>query len=548
MKQIILVISILLGVNFTLSQNFKKIDQLLTTYEKNNQFSGSVLVAEKGKILFERSYGYKNAEKKQKNTNNSQYRIFSTTKLFTATVIIKLAEERKLSLDDKLSKYYPNFPKGDSITIKNILSHTSGIPEADDAEFTFNDEILLKHISAKPLDFSPGKSWNYSNTNYYLLGFIIKKASGLEYDQAIEKYILRPLNMNQTGFHFNDYKGVNKAFGYEFIDAENSNQALQFKSDHPFAAGAMYSSVEDLYKFSEAFYHGKIISIEDVKLMHTPYLNNHYGFAQEIYKLPYDNILQVGHSGGGPGYRCRFIRDLKNDTAIIVIVNTEIAPVDKLTEDISRIIYNKNVDVPVFAKINNEDLQKLEGIYVTDKETYYINIVDGTVIVCGGVLPRIPLIPISKTFYKLGDDFTFTFNNNSSDKIENITVFNLNGTKVAKKITSSFPWGIIGTATHGGWDGKDTVLETNPSRPNYYFLKNVKLNKGELRFRLNNDWSNSYGVNPDGTMVYDGYNIPVLKDGLYDIVLDLSNETKPKYLLKKTTESIKKSTTLNLTF
>ena len=119
MKKYILIIFTSVFVSTAIyAQKDKQIGELLTTYEKANQFSGSVLVAEKGKIIFEKSYGYRNAPKREKNTNNSRYKIFSTTKVFTATVILKLEEQGKLSLDDKLSKYFPTFPKGDSITIK----------------------------------------------------------------------------------------------------------------------------------------------------------------------------------------------------------------------------------------------------------------------------------------------------------------------------------------------------------------------------------------------------------------------------------------------
>ena len=243
MKYILVITLLMFGVSSIYSQSSKEIDNLLSTYESRNQFSGSVLVAEKGKIIFEKSYGYRNAEKGEKNTNDSQYKIFSTTKMFTATVILKLVEQGKISLDDRLSKYYSSFPNGDSITLKNMLSHTSGIPEAEDSENTKNEETFLKYITSKKLDFSPGKNWGYSNSNYYLLGYIIKKVTGLEYDKAIEEFILKPLRMTASGFHFNELKSENKTVGYEFIDGKNSNRALLFKTDHPFAAGAIYSTV-----------------------------------------------------------------------------------------------------------------------------------------------------------------------------------------------------------------------------------------------------------------------------------------------------------------
>ena len=523
------------GVVLINSQSNKEIDDLLSTYESSNQFSGSVLVAKKGKIIFEKSYGYRNAEKEEKNTNESLYRIFSTTKIFTATVVLKLAEQGKLSLDDKLSKYFPSFPKGDSITIKNMLSHTSGIPQAaEGSKYTINEETLLKSLSGKPLDFSPNKGWNYSNSNYYLLGYIIQKVTGIEYDKAIEEFILKPLQMNNSGFHFNDLKNENKAFGYEFISGENSSQALRFKTDHPFAAGAMYSTVDDLYKFSEAFYKGKILNMNMVRSMYTPYLNDHYGFGQEIYKIPNSSKVLVGHSGGAPGYRCRFIRDLDQDIAIIILVNSEMIPIDKISEDNTSIIYDNAYKKTKKGKVTKKDLSNIEGIYSSSEATFYVNIIDGTAVVNGDILPRIPLNPVTKTFYKIYENNTFNFNEDQTGKIISITVSNPMGVKKAEKISDTFPWSIIGTATPSGWDGKDIILQTQKDNPDFYYLKNYKLKAGELRFRLNNDWGNSLALNGDDkNLCYDGYNINIKDDGFYDVVLDMSIKSKPKYSIKK---------------
>lgn len=533
MKYILTAVFLMFGIGLGYSQNTKEIDELLLTYEKANQFSGSVLVAKKGKVIFEKSYGYRNAENGEKNTNDSQYKIFSTTKMFTATVVLMLEEQGKLSINDKLSRYYPDFPKADSITIKNMLSHTSGIPEAEDSDNTKNEKTFLKYITSKKLDFSPGKSWGYSNSNYYLLGYIIKKVTGLEYDKAIEEFILKPLKMTSSGFHFNELKSENKAVGYEFIDGKNSNRALLFKTDHPFAAGAIYSTVGDLYKFSEALYGGKIISKQMVERMYTPYLNDHYGLAQEIYKTPNSDIIQVGHGGGGPGYKCRFVKDLKNDITIIILINSEMISA-KAADNITDIIYNRPYTAMSKSKIDAKDLQKLQGIYSFNSENYYINVINGTVVLNGGGIPRMPLAPITKIDYKLFENFDLKFNADNTGKIGSVTITNTQGKKTAKKIADIFSWGIIGTATPSCWEGKDIVLETQKSNPDFYYLKNYKLKAGELRFRSNNDWANSLGLNGDNkSMCYDGYNIIIKEDGFYDIVLDLSIKSKPQYSVKK---------------
>ena len=151
----------------------EKLDELIDAYCKVNKFNSSVLVSQKGKILLAKGYGIKNAQSQTMNDANSIFQIYSITKTFTSTVILELVELKKLSLTDKLSKFYPEFPKGDSITIENLLTHTSGIYDythgnnmPDQTEKSF-----ITFIETKLLDFSPGTNWSYSNSAYWLLGF-----------------------------------------------------------------------------------------------------------------------------------------------------------------------------------------------------------------------------------------------------------------------------------------------------------------------------------------------------------------------------------------
>ncbi|WP_197056975.1 serine hydrolase [Cellulophaga sp. Hel_I_12] len=452
MKKIIIILFLVFTNNTIYSQKSKKIDTLLLTYEKANQFSGSVLVAEKGNIIFEKSYGYRNTKTKEKNTNSSIYRIYSTTKIFTATVILKLEEQGRLSLNDKLSKYYPDYPKGDSITIANMLSHTSGIPDGDLAEITINEEALLKDISEKPLNFSPGKSWGYSNVNYYLLGYIIKKITGIEYDKVIEDIVLNPLQMNNSGFHFNDLKNENKALGYEFMSGKNSNEALQFKTDHPFAAGAMYSTVEDLYKFSAAIKKGEILNKKTVDKAQTPFLNDHYGFGYDIQKILNKNT--IGHSGVGPGYRCQFFKILEDDITIIILVNSEMVPMN-IAEKITGIMTDNAYEINKIPKISKNHLQKIEGVYSSKDGNFYLKNINGMLVFSGGNMPRIPLTPTSKNTFNFGEQFKVYFKTTPTEEIESVSIDDTyQGIKNANKVSDTFPWGIIGTATSSGCMGK----------------------------------------------------------------------------------------------
>ncbi|MGU3375290.1 serine hydrolase [Chryseobacterium sp. M5A1_1a] len=535
MRSILACLLFLLTINPAFSQKTKQLEKLLATYEKTGQFSGSILIAEKGKIIFEKSYGYKNGPKKEKNTNNSLYRIYSTTKMFTAAVILQLEEQGKLSINDKLSKYYPDFPKGDSITVANILSHTSGIPSDENTDNTVDEATFIKYISAKPLDFSPGTQWSYSNSGYYILGYIIKKVTGLDYDKAIESYILKPLQMNNTGFHFNSVTDKNKAFGYEFLSENNSNEALRFKTDHPFAAGAMYSTVEDLFKFNEGLKNYKVLKKETLEKMFTPYLNDHYGLGADTSTL-FDK-KRVGHDGGGPGYQSRYYRVLEDDICLIVFSNSELSHTDAIIPKIESILYNKPYTT-VAAKIKPQDLKKLEGIYTTEDTYFNVTVVDGLVIFKENNYPRCSLLPITNTLFQLNDKMTFTFNPDETGKINSITVqFKDGSIKTGKRSIAKIRWGIIGDATPAGWGEKDIPLQTDPKKPNIYFLKNYKLTKGGFKFRQNDNWSYNLGLNNDGkSIALNAYDFRIEETGIYDIVLDMTNAVKPQYSIKKSVQ------------
>jgi CubicO group peptidase (beta-lactamase class C family) len=161
----------------------------------------------------------------------------------------------------------------------------------------------------------------------------------MEYEKAIESYILKPLQMRHTGFQFNRVTDENKAFGYEFLSPNKSSEALRFKTDHPFAAGAMYSTVEDLFKFNESFKTNAILKKETIEKMFIPYLNNHYGLGTDT--LLKDGKSRVGHDGGGPGYRSRYYRIPEDDICIIAISNSELAYTDNIVPKIENILYKK---------------------------------------------------------------------------------------------------------------------------------------------------------------------------------------------------------------
>lgn len=188
--------------------------------------------------------------------------------------------------------------------------------------------------------------------------------------------------------------------------------------------------------------------------------------------------------------------------------------------------------------MSEKDLKKLEGVYSTENSNFYINSTDGFLVFKEGSYPRNALLALSKISFQLDEKFTCTFKPDQNGKIDTVVIQFWDGTvKTAKKNTQKLTWGIIGNATPSGWDGKDIPLQTNPETPNIYFLKNYKLNKGNLKFRFNSDWGYSLGLNNDNkSMAFDAYDFPINEEGAYDIVLDMTNTVKPQFSIKKSVQ------------
>lgn len=512
----------------------KKLDDLMNAYCKINKFNGTVLVSKKGEILLAKGYGIKNAQRQTRNDANSIFQIYSITKTFTSTVILKLAELKKLSLSDKLSKFYPDFPKGDSITIENLLTHTSGIYEyahgnnmPDQSEKSF-----ITFIKTKPLDFSPGTNWSYSNSGYWLLGFIIKKVAGIPYEDAVKKYIFSPLQMTHSGFNFRDLKSKNKTTGYEIFSDETKKEAVIYDPPGPFAAGAIYSTVEDLYKYHRGLQAFKILNKETIKKAYTP-LKNNYGYGWMINSFEGKKI--VSHSGGAAGYRSNFAQIINEDICIILLSNTENANMELITRNLFKIVFNNPYKIPFEITFPKEILAKYVGTYQIDTPhiVMYITVSDGRLAAQASGQPKTMLLAENKNYFYAEEADAFIEFEKGATQMTDKMILNQGGRKfTGNRIYAA--WGLLGSATSIGWDGPDIKLTEDSLKKGRWFLNDTKLNTGELKFRFNNEWNINYGDNGnDKILDMYGDNIKV-EAGTYDIILDFSDEMKPKYsILKK---------------
>ncbi len=316
-----------------------KVDSLFSTVP---DFSGVVLVASKGKTIYHRTFGYQNFETKVPTDSSSIFELASVSKQFTAAIIMLLKEENKLSYDDLVEKYLPTLPYP-SITIRQLLNHTSGLPDYqtimdshwDKSKVANNNDILEYLKKYHPTkSFEPGEKYEYSNTGYVLLASIAEIASGKDFIEMCRERIFKPLKMSYTDIRTLEEKSAieNFALGHIFVKEKNKYvRADSFPSSNYTiwlgnrkGPGRISSTTSDLLKWDQALYTNQILKQETLAEAFSPAkLKNdslsYYGFGWEIKTSPKEKI--VFHTGDNPGYKTEIIRHLDENKTIIVLCN-----------------------------------------------------------------------------------------------------------------------------------------------------------------------------------------------------------------------------------
>jgi CubicO group peptidase (beta-lactamase class C family) len=327
-----------------------EIDALLQKYFEYDQFTGSVLVAEEGKIILEKGYGFANQEWEIHNAPDTKFRLGSITKQFTSMLIMQQVEKGTIRLDASVVTYLPDYPKpqGEKVTIRHLLTHTSGIPNytgiidirTDRKRYSL--EELLGTFSGKPLEFEPGTRWKYSNSGYALLGAVLEKVARTTYERLLQSNILQPLGMKNTGYDRSEEILPKRAAGYERVGHMVNTAFIDMSV--PFSAGALYSTVEDLFIWDRALYTDKLLSDSLRKIYFTPVLNN-YAFGWGVHKAPIgtssDSALEVVHGGGINGFNTMIARIPARQQLIVLLNNTGNAPLEEIVRSIAGILYEK---------------------------------------------------------------------------------------------------------------------------------------------------------------------------------------------------------------
>ncbi|HEX2532458.1 MAG TPA: serine hydrolase [Chitinophagaceae bacterium] len=370
-KYALFLILLVVSVSAVAQTPHQKLEELAAAYHRLEKFNGAVLVAHKGHILLEKGYGYLDAEKGIQHEPGDLFQIGSVTKQFTAALVMQQVEEGRLSLQDRLSKFYPAYPNGDKITLEHLLSHTSGIFNyTNDAKLMqgsvtrpITEEAMLATFRDKPLDFEPGAQWNYSNSGYMLLGYILQKVTGKPYEQLMRERILQPLGMQHSGFNFAGLSGDRKSKGYFRLSGGKGLAAPVVDSTFSFAAGALYATVGDLYRWERGISTGKVLKPESWKKVFTP-VRNHYGLGWEIDTV-YGKTYQA-HGGGIHGFTSYLMRFPEEELVVILLDNTSSGNLTPLAKGMAAIVLGKPYEVPeerTAIRLEEAVLQQYTGSY-----------------------------------------------------------------------------------------------------------------------------------------------------------------------------------------
>ncbi len=337
-----------------------QVDNFLTTEVQDKGFTGSVLIARGGKVLFSRGYSMADWDQHLPNTPHTKFYIGSLTKQFTAMAILILQEQGKLHVQDHLCSYLSDCPKAwQPITIHHLLTHTSGIPTLPANPFTTIPSTLQQAVEEvvalykdKPLDFAPGTQFSYSNEGYGALGYIIQKVSGQPYALFLQHAIFDPLQMRDTGYVPNYASLSDHATGYQTWQVKADPALLPFPQYLTFlpyplnlsflvAGGALYSTVEDLYRWDQALSTGTLVSKKSLDEMFTPYIP--YVAACITRDCPasygYGWFISRGfvfHDGIAPGFRSYNGLYRQNTVSIIVLSNLQSLDLLKLVSNLEK--------------------------------------------------------------------------------------------------------------------------------------------------------------------------------------------------------------------
>ena len=441
----------------------KLLQEYMTGQNKYFQFNGNILVAEKGKPIYQQSLGYADYNTKRMLNDSSVFELASVSKQFTAMGIMILKDRKLLSYENNIKKYFPQLPY-DNITIRNLLTHTSGIPSYEDQfekswdrkKIAFNKDIIDMLSQRKDtLFFKPGTKWKYSNTGYALLASIIEKVSGMSYKDFMAVNIFQPLGMNHT-FIYNSRRTTNKfpdnyALGFVYSDSlkryilpdELPAFDMVYYLDGIVGDGCVNSTIGDLFKWDRALNSNRLVSKASLDEMLSPLVQtsptdstSFYGFGVSVQPRSEKGKI-ISHTGGWPGYRTLLMRRTGMDETIIILSNSE-SNLPFFRAAVESILNDETLVMPYEHKeaiIDTAILGNYVGKYFGGVTMQFIK-KEGKLYRHRNGIPDIELKPESATkfFYGDGTDRQIEFETDSSGKVTKVWFLNMGQKGELKKI------------------------------------------------------------------------------------------------------------------
>lgn len=348
-----------------------KLDAYIQPYLDARDFAGTILVASNGKIQVHKAYGFSNLEHGVEHTIHSKFRIGSISKHFTSVAILILQERNKLEVDDTVSKYLPEYPNGDRITLHHLMTHRSGIPNYvnfagydDVRKKKYSGEQAIEWFKDKPLDFEPGGGYSYSNSGYVLLRLIIEKVSGEPFREFMKKNVFEPAKLNETTIADADEIIENRATGYipgpppaQLLNGPVNEESIDL------GASGIVSTCGDLYKWHQALKTDTVLSVTSRQRLFTNH-GNSYGYGLSIYKRFGRRVQE--HDGLTDGFTSFFGRLPDDDGCVVILSNIWAGMRDRIARDLFAMLFEEEYEIPqtrTYVDVDHKALEKFTGKY-----------------------------------------------------------------------------------------------------------------------------------------------------------------------------------------
>jgi CubicO group peptidase (beta-lactamase class C family) len=407
-----------------------KLDNYFAKLEENNKFMGSVAVAKNGEIIYTKSVGFADVENNIIATEKSKYRIGSVSKSFTAVLVLKAVEEKKIDLDQTIDKWFPTIANSQKITVRHLLSHRSGIHD-----FTHDDDYLdwctqpktenemLAIIEKGGSDFEPDSKSDYSNSNYVLLTYMLEKTFSKPYSDLLQEYIVKPIGLTDTYIFGKTNPNNNECRSYRFLGSWKVENETDWTV--PMGAGAIVSTPTDLTKFADALFGGRLVADESLEMMKT--IKDDYGLG--LFEIPFGENIAYGHTGGIDGFKTVYAHLANGNVSYAMSSNGSNLGPSQIVRPVLCAIYGKPYEIPEFYNVASEDLDIYLGVYVSTEIDLDIIITKaGNTLIAQIGEDVIPLEAIDKDKFKY-DDIRFEFN----PKENEMTLFQGGGKLVLRK-------------------------------------------------------------------------------------------------------------------